>query len=403
MYPSINAFFRHRNSGIFEILRNATKTSSVKVRILLPIPSSNNEIRKEVDRQLNTDSIYFRALDKGAQNTSTFVVADNHTAVVIELKDDTKYSFHEAISYAIFTNSKNIVSSFSSMFNTLWNQSELNEHIVQQNLQLKIKNDELSQHQAELQQSFEYLAKVNRSLAEANLKIKAHDKIQTEFINVAAHELRTPTQSIIGYCEMIEMLPERSKEYIGILKRNAERLYTLSSDILDATKIETGNLTMKFSDFDLAETINEVVKDMRKKSYAMYKKEDIDYMIPNIEFSEYGPFPVRADKNKIIQLVSNLLDNAIKFGGHGVVTIIMDKNDSINQVTVSVIDSGKGIDPEVYNELFQKFVTKSDKGTGLGLFIAKGIVEAHGGHISGTNNKSGVGATFSFSLPIHPS
>jgi signal transduction histidine kinase len=201
---------------------------------------------------------------------------------------------------------------------------------------------------------------------------------------------------------MIEMLPERSKEYIGRLKRNAERLYTLSSDILDATKIETGNLRMKFSDFDLAEAINEVVKDMRKKSYAMYKKEDIDYMIPNIEFSEYGPFPVRADKNKIIQVVSNLLDNALKFGGHGGVTITMDKNDSVNQLTVSVIDSGKGINPEVYNELFQKFVTKSDKGTGLGLYIAKGIVEAHGGHISGTNNKNGVGATFSFSLPIHP-
>lgn len=380
-----------------------TKTSGMKVRILLPIPSFNNEIRKEVDSQLNTDNMQFIALDKRAENTSTFVVADNRTAAVIELKDDTKYNFHEAISYAIFTNSKHIVSSFSSMFNTLWHQSELNEHIAQQNLQLKMKNDELFQRQAELQESFEYLAKVNQNLAEANLKIEAHDKIQTEFINVAAHELRTPTQAIIGYCEMIEMLPERSKEYIGRLRRNAERLYTLTSDILDATKIETGILTLNISDFDLVEIINEVVKDMRKKSHAMYKKGDIDYMIPNIEFSEYGPFPVRADKNKIIQVVSNLLNNAIKFGDHGAITITIDKNESINELTVSVIDSGTGIDPEVYTELFQKFVTKSDKGTGLGLFISKGIVEAHGGHIFGTNNKNGVGATFSFSLPTNPS
>jgi two-component system, OmpR family, sensor histidine kinase VicK len=403
VYPTINAFFRHRNSGIFQILRELSKTSGVKVRVLLPIPHFNNEIRGEVDSQLNSYNMQFRALDKRAENTSTFVVADNRSAAVIELKDDTKYNFNKAISYAIFTDSTHIVSSFSSMFNTLWYQTEQNEHIVQQNLQLNLKNEELSRRQAELHESFQYLAEINKNLNEAKLKIEAHDKIQSEFINVAAHELRTPTQAIIGYCEMIEMLPERSKEYIGRLKRNADRLYTLTSDILDAAKIEAGTLTMNIGDFDLTETIMEVVKDIRKKTYAMHNDTDIRNMIPHIEFSANQPFFVQADRDRIIQVLLNLLDNAIKFSGHGTITIDLERNESTNEVIVRVTDSGEGIDPEIHTRLFEKFATKSDKGTGLGLYISNKIIQAHGGHMIGENNKNGAGATFSFSLPIHRS
>jgi signal transduction histidine kinase len=377
-----------------------TKTSSVKVRVLLPIPSFNNEINREVNSQFYPDSIQFRALDKRAENTSTFVVADNRHAVVIELKDDTKFNFNEAISYAMFTSSKHIVSSYSSIFNTLWFQTELNERIAEQNLQLKETNQKLSERNAELRESFKYLAEINTNLKAANLQIDAHDKIQTEFINVAAHELRTPTQSIIGYCEMIEMLPERSKEYVERLRRNAERLCTLTSDILDATKIEVGTLRMNMTHFDLTETINEVVNDMRKKTFALHKKVDIDNILPNIEFSENRPLFVHGDKDRIIQVLFNLLDNAIKFGDYGAITIILDKNNSRNEVTVSVTDIGKGIDPEIYPRLFEKFVTKSNKGTGLGLFISKNIIQAHGGTMAAENKNDGSGATFSFSLPV---
>jgi signal transduction histidine kinase len=266
---------------------------------------------------------------------------------------------------------------------------------------LKLKNEELIQRQTELQESFQYLAEINKELNAANLKIEAHDKVQTEFINVAAHELRTPTQAIIGYCEMMDMLPERSKEYITRLKRNAERLYALTSDILDATKIEMGTLTMKKSDFNLTETINEVIKDMRKKAYVLHKESGaVDNLVPNFRFSEKRPFFIHADKHRIIQVLSNLLDNAIKFSEGEVISITLLRNNSKNELNIAVEDRGRGIDPEIYPLLFEKFTTKSIRGTGLGLFIAKKIVQAHGGKILGMNNKNSQGATFLFSLPL---
>jgi two-component system, OmpR family, sensor histidine kinase VicK len=400
IYPTINAYYRHRNSGIFEILRNLAKDSNVKVRVLLPWVRFDKKYDTEIRAHFG-NLIEFKILDKKAESTATVVVIDKKLALIMELKDDTKDSIEEAIAYALLTTSKHITLSYISMFNTLWHQSELNEFIAIQNLELKLKNEELIQHQTELQESFQYLAEVNKELNAANLKIEAHDKVQTEFINVAAHELRTPTQAIIGYCEMMDMLPERSKEYITRLKRNAERLYTLTSDILDATKIEMGTLTMKKSDFNLTETINEVIKDMRKKAYILHKESGaVDNLVPNIRFSEKRPFFIHADKHRIIQVLSNLLDNAIKFSEGEVISITLLRNNSKNELNIAVEDRGRGIDPEIYPLLFEKFTTKSIRGTGLGLFIAKKIVQAHGGKILGMNNKNSQGATFLFSLPL---
>jgi signal transduction histidine kinase len=400
IYPTINAYYRHRNSGIFEILRNLAKDSNVKVRVLLPWVRFDKKYDTEIRAHFG-NLIEFKILDKKAESTATVVVIDKKLALIMELKDDTKDSLEEAIAYALLTTSKHITLSYISMFNTLWRQSELNEFIAIQNLELKLKNEELIQHQTELQESFQYLAEVNKELNAANLKIEAHDKVQTEFINVAAHELRTPTQAIIGYCEMMDMLPERSKEYITRLKRNAERLYALTSDILDATKIEMGTLTMKKSDFNLTETINEVIKDMRKKAYVLHKESGaVDNLVPNFRFSEKRPFFIHADKHRIIQVLSNLLDNAIKFSEGEVISITLLRNNSKNELNIAVEDRGRGIDPEIYPLLFEKFTTKSIRGTGLGLFIAKKIVQAHGGKILGMNNKNSQGATFLFSLPL---
>ena len=400
IYPTINAYYRHRNSGIFEILRNLAKDSNVKVRVLLPWVRFDKKYDTEIRAHFG-NLIEFKILDKKAESTATVVVIDKKLALIMELKDDTKDSLEEAIAYALLTTSKHITLSYISMFNTLWRQSELNEFIAIQNLELKLKNEELIQRQTELQESFQYLAEINKELNAANLKIEAHDKVQTEFINVAAHELRTPTQTIIGYCEMMDMLPERSKEYITRLKRNAERLYALTSDILDATKIEMGTLTMKKSDFNLTETINEVIKDMRKKAYVLHKESGaVDNLGPNIRFSEKRPFFIHADKHRIIQVLSNLLDNAIKFSEGEVISITLLRNNSKNELNIAVEDRGRGIDPEIYPLLFEKFTTKSIRGTGLGLFIAKKIVQAHGGKILGMNNKNSQGATFLFSLPL---
>ena len=274
------------------------------------------------------------------------------------------------------------------------------EHAMNQNIELQKKNTELAHLYSDLEKSFEALCEINKKLREANERLEKNNKAQTEFINIAAHELRTPTQSIIGYCEMLEMFPERSKQYLYRLARNADRLYTLTSDLLDVTRIDIGMLNLNNVDFSLTDTIHEVADDIRKKPYLVNKNADVDEIKPNIQLTlPPHPIVVRGDKDRIAQVLSNLLYNAIRFTNSGTITVSTKLYFS-NLVKVSVKDSGKGIDPEIYPKLFHKFATKSDRGVGLGLFISKSIVEAHGGSIFGKNNKNGSGATFSFTLPV---
>ncbi len=273
------------------------------------------------------------------------------------------------------------------------------EHVMNQNVELQKRNIELSHLYSDLQKSFEALSEINKKLREANERLEKNNKAQTEFINIAAHELRTPTQSIIGYCEMLDLFPERSKQYLARLARNADRLYTLTSDLLDATRIDIGILNLNNADFNLTEAIHEVVDEIRKKFFLGNKNADVDKIKPNIQLPlPSHPIVVHADKDRIAQVLYNLLDNAIRFTKSRTITV-STRLCSGNLVKVSVKDNGKGIDPEIHPKLFHKFATKSDRGVGLGLFISKSIVEAHGGSIFGKNNKDGSGATFSFTLP----
>jgi two-component system, OmpR family, sensor histidine kinase VicK len=273
------------------------------------------------------------------------------------------------------------------------------ECAMNQNVELQKKNTELAHLYSDLQKSFEALCEINKKLRDANEQLEINNKAQTEFINIAAHELRTPTQSIIGYCEMLEIFPERSKQYLDRLARNADRLYTLTSDLLDATRIDIGMLNLNNVDFNLIDTIREVADDISKKSYLVNENTDVGKIKPNIQLSlPSHPIVVHADKDRIAQVLSNLLDNAIRFTNSGTITV-STRLCSGNLVKVSVKDNGKGIHPEIHPMLFHKFATKSERGVGLGLFISKSIVEAHGGSIFGKNNKGGSGATFSFTLP----
>jgi signal transduction histidine kinase len=169
--------------------------------------------------------------------------------------------------------------------------------------------------------------------------------------------------------------------------------------LLDATRIDIGILNLNNADFNLTEAIHEVVDEIRKKLSLGNKNADVDKIKPNFQLAlPSHPLVVHADKDRIAQVLSNLLDNAIRFTNSETITVSA-KLCSSNLVKVSVKDSGKGIDPEIHPKLFHKFATKSDRGVGLGLFISKSIVEAHGGSIFGKNNKDGSGATFSFTLP----
>jgi signal transduction histidine kinase len=251
------------------------------------------------------------------------------------------------------------------------------------------------------------------SLEKSNDQLKIHDRMQQEFLNITAHELRTPTQSIMGYVEMIKAFPERTSTYLQPIERNTQRLYRLIQDILDITKIESGNLKLIRSVFDMNEKINNVIRDLTPKK----NLNDDNSTNQNIKFifqPTKEPIMVFADRERIYQVISNLVKNALKFipSNDGKIEITLEKvkdkdnnHDKKESVSVKIKDNGKGIDKEVLPRIFEKFTTKSEfGGTGLGLYIAKNIVEAHGGKIWGKNNNNNnnkSGAEFGFTIPLH--
>jgi signal transduction histidine kinase len=232
------------------------------------------------------------------------------------------------------------------------------------------------------------LEQANKSLQEAIEQVKVHGKMQTEFINIAAHELKTPTQAILGYSDLFYLKPESREDSIRAIARNAERLERITRDILDVTRIEGHRLDLNKEKFDLSEVVASSIEDIKTR---------IDGSKINFEYTP-KEISMKADKMRITQVISNLLTNAAKFTKHGIVYISTEIMDG--QVVVSVRDTGSGIDPQIRSRLFTKFTSKSHTGTGLGLFISKSILEAHNGAIWAENNKDDRGATFSFRLPL---
>jgi signal transduction histidine kinase len=257
---------------------------------------------------------------------------------------------------------------------------------------------EVKRRTKELDESNKKLVQTNKKLESANEQLKVHDKMQNEFINIAAHELRTPIQPILSSTEFLcyKIKDTQQVNLLSMITRNAKRLQRLAEDILDVTKIESQSLKLNKERFNLSDLISSIIDDYRNR----IERDNIAVKLlyePNNKDNIF----VEADRGRLIQVISNLLDNAIKFTKEGTISIITEEKDS--KVIVSVKDTGTGIDPEILPRLFSKFVTKSERGgTGLGLFISKNIVEAHGGKIWIESNNiydGKKGATFTFSLP----
>jgi signal transduction histidine kinase len=242
----------------------------------------------------------------------------------------------------------------------------------------------------------------------ANEELNKKDNIKNEFINIAAHELRAPMQPILGMAEILRRRKTSGEdintsvkediECLDIIIRNAKRLLRLEQNILDLTKIENKTLKLNKERFDLIEKIKNVIKDFSSE----LSKEKIELVFANESKSQSEPIFVSADKVRIFEVISNLLSNAIKFTATSDkkrITIDAEKRDG--EAIVNIKDSGPGIKSEILPKLFSNFVTNSPGGTGVGLFISKNIVEAHGGKMRAENNTNGngKGATFSFSLP----
>jgi signal transduction histidine kinase len=285
----------------------------------------------------------------------------------------------------------------------MWNK-RLDAVVVERTKQLEASNKELSRTMDDLRMALSELAENNRKLLAANEQLQRHDKMQQEFINVAAHELRTPVQPLLGIADILSSQFKGDKDSINVSKpeiemiiRNAKRLERLSSDILQVSRIESQSLKLNKETFDLNDKIRDVVADARS-FMPDHKKVQIIFE-PAAE-----PLLVNADKIKIFEVVSNILRNAIKFTDEGTITVLFERRTD-GYAVVSIKDTGVGIDPAIYPRLFTKFTTGQDKqydsrsGSGLGLFIARNIIEAHGGRIWAENNKD-EGATFSFTLPL---
>jgi two-component system, OmpR family, sensor histidine kinase VicK len=235
-----------------------------------------------------------------------------------------------------------------------------------------------------------------RQLELKTIELERVISLQNEFVNVAAHELRTPAQAILGYSEMLELASntEKTKLYEKAISRNAERLYSLTTDILDVARIESQTLKLNKSYFDLNQEIEKVVKEIVERPGWIEISNNINLVFdPAVSTTIYG------DGERINQVILNLVNNALKFTETGTIRISVEKNKS-NEIIVTVTDTGTGIDKEIFPRLFNKFATRSRSGTGLGLYISKAIVEAHGGTIEAYNNPEGNGATFRFTIPF---
>jgi two-component system, OmpR family, sensor histidine kinase VicK len=384
LFPTVNSFLREDYIGVIGLLKEAASIErKVRVRIISPTNSTIEKILQNmgVDQPgnfLNIQRVESTTSETNV-NTVTMVVVDRKASLVIEKVDDTREDFVDAIGSATYSTSKPTVLSYVSIFENLSNQVKLYE------------------------------------------QLKTHDKMQKEFINIASHEMKTPTQAILGYSALVQKHPEKRDEMINAISRNAARLQKLTNDILDVTKIESQTLNLNKEVINLNDLILSLIQDCKSQIQAEYSNVQILYNTPE---SSNDIFLIEADRGRIGQCISNLLSNAIKFsakegidGDGGIVSITIrkeeeeEKNDNqeirkeridhIGKVVVSISDNGEGIDPQILPRLFTKFAAKSETGgTGLGLFISKSIVEAHGGKISAENNKDGQGATFSFTLPL---
>ena len=360
--PTTNAFLREERIGAIELLRQAAVERNVRVRIITPpsavienlLQSEGDQI-EEKNNELKGLEIQYSDIrfEQTAVTTVTILVVDRMQSLAIEKTDDSKLDFMEAIGLSTFSNSEPTVMSYVSIFEGLSIQGELNK------------------------------------------QLKAHSLMQEEFINIAAHELRTPTQAILGYSELAmesEELKETELNLLRPIHNNAERLSKIIEDVLSITKIESQTLKLNKVKLDINEKIQDVINDVKNQ---IKNPAKLQIVLPESK----EPLYVEADNIRLYQVIANLLGNAIKFTREGTITFSTNVKDN-DELTVTVKDTGTGLHPDILPRLFTKFATKADAGTGLGLYISKSIVEAHGGRMWAENNSDGIGAAFSFSLPL---
>jgi two-component system sensor histidine kinase VicK len=430
IFSTVNTFhLQEKQLGITKILTNLSR-QGVSIKILTPIDDQVRELIADLKEQgevkrLQQQKLYQKNKDNNDNDSNDnsvvdiqdiapsssinakIIVVDKQDSLAMEIKDGMRDgmtdSIHDTIGLSTLSNSKSTITSYSAIFENLSKQNQL-----------------------------------YKQLKEAYLTVENANAIQKEFINVAAHELRTPVQPILGYAELLledETNNNKKQALMGII-HNSQRLQKLASDILDVARMESNTFQLYKEQLNLNYVISNIVKDYAKRQ-EQKKAIDITKLIPDInhginedkddgnskkrdiklffESKVKEDIFVEADKERLTQVICNLLDNAFKFTeGHGEsIEITLEKRELHQDLSaeqrlqqqqepyaiISIKDTGTGIDPEISPRLFSKFATKSHKGTGLGLYISKNIVEAHGGRLYASNNYD-EGATFTITLPL---
>jgi len=366
-----NSLKRNYKEGIISKLIEASEKRNVSVYLVIPT-YDNDKLRIDIFQSHQLEKNYKFQMKFIAPVTTqthkiktTFLIVDKKFVFIKDVKDDIKDNFIEAVGYATLHTSKSRAESYNFIFDTVWRQADL----------------------------YESLKEANKNLLYSYEKLEEHDAMEKEFVNLAAHELRTPSQSIIGYSEMLRDSPERNKRYEEAILRNAERLHSLVTNMLSIARIESQTMKLNKTNLDLNTKIENVINDVSQIELEAEDKV-------RIEFKPSDKINIIADEEKILQVFANLLNNALKFTNKGVINISASHNEEADKAIVTIRDSGSGIDPDIIPHLFSKFKTKSEKGLGLGLYISKSIVDAHRGKIEAYNNPNSEGATFVITLPL---
>jgi two-component system, OmpR family, sensor histidine kinase VicK len=346
--PNDKALVRVERLGLVDYVVKASQ-SGATVKIICPL----SEVNAEIVRRISERAPEIQVLN-GNNSPYGMYIGDGEKFIRAELRNPNAERFSESVGFMIYSNRKTSVDSFKSIFELLWNERTINE------------------------------------------ELKKAYRMQREFINIASHELRTPVQAILGTSGLLQYYPEKKDELIEIILRNAKRLQTLTENILDLTRIESQTFQLEKERFNIYELLSGVIKDFteriksdNKNIRLVYDQKDTDHHVI-----------VEADKGRITQVLSNILNNALKFTNEGQIIIHAHESNNKKEIIVSISDTGSGINKDIFAKLFSKFVTKSYQGTGLGLYISKSIVEVHGGRIWAENNANGRGATFMFALPV---
>src|SRR6476619_5284813 len=311
IFSTNNAFHRQERSGLFRFIGEAV-SRGVKVRILTPFDEPINAQAVHLDRKIeqkktksadDRTEMEIKPIEQSLQTRISILIVDKMYSLIVELKDDSQESSASAIGLATYSNSKPTVLSYISIFESLWRLSELYE------------------------------------------KLKIQEKMQKEFINIAAHELRTPIQPILGLSQVLELDIDNKQrtQIVDKISRNAKRLILLSESLIDVARIDSQSLQLRKEEFNIGDIITRIVADFGTQ---------VNNGSVKIVFNNSYNLSVEGDKDRISQVIHNLLNNAIKFTSEGTINITTDKSDGY--VIVNIKDTWTGIDPEVLPSLFIK-------------------------------------------------